>query len=94
MAEDKQRYCAGCRDDYYNHRDGATKCWSLEKAKVVTRFKLHWWTAPTVPGAFTEVRTLNCHNESGRFAFYEKLPSFAMSPRRLAKAEGRTEPQP
>lgn len=84
---DKQQYCAGCRNDFYNHRespgfDGVTKCWSLETANVVVRFRLHWWTAPTVSGAFTEVVTLDCHHEPGQFAFYKELPEFAVNPRR------------
>ena len=83
---DKQQYCTGCRDDFYNHRDepgfdGATKCWSLKTAKVVTRYRLHWWTAPTVPGAFTKVTTLSCHNAPGKYAHYEKLPTFAVAAR-------------
>ena len=87
---DKQQYCTGCYNDFYNHRespglDGATKCWSLKDAKVVTRFRIHWWTTPTTPGAFTEVRTLNCHHEPGQHGFYEKLPEFAVDPHRLAK---------
>lgn len=34
--------CRGCQNDYYNHRstpgfDGATECWSFEKAKVCNK---------------------------------------------------------
>ena len=88
MSIDKEKFCAGCRDDFYNHRDkpgfdGATKCWMLKDAKVVRRWKLHWWTEPTRPGAFTEVETLNCHHEPGQWSFQEKLPDFAVNPRRM-----------
>lgn len=80
------KYCAGCRDDYYNHggngMDGKG-CWSLKDAKVVTRYRIHWWTQPTVPGAFTKVRTNSCHYATGRYAHYEALPSFAvLAPKR------------
>lgn len=89
---DKQQYCAGCRDDFYNHRespgfDGATKCWSLKNAEVVTRFRIGYWTTPDTPGAFTEVRTLNCHRAPGQYAHYEKLPNFAVGAIRLTPAE-------
>lgn len=80
MAGDR-KYCDGCRDDFYNHReqpgfDGSTECWSLKTAKVVTRYRLHWWTAPTVPGAFAKVTTNSCHYATGRYQHYEKLPDF------------------
>lgn len=85
--EDKQRlYCDGCRNDFYNHRsepgfDGATHCWSLDTAEVVTRYRLDWWTAPTVPGAFQQVTTLSCHHAPGKYAHYVKPPAFAVDVR-------------
>lgn len=80
-----KKYCAGCRDDFYNHRespgfDGATECWSLKSAKVVTRYRLGWWTAPTEPGAFQQVTTNSCHHAPGQYAHYEQLPTFAVNP--------------
>ena len=79
----KREYCAGCRDDFYNEQGGKNSmsgkgCWSLENADVVTRYRLHWWTAPTVPGAFAKVTTNSCHHEPGQFAFYKELPSCAV----------------
>jgi len=77
----KKEYCAGCRDDFYNHREnmnGKRGCWSFETAESVTRYKLHWWTAPTVPGAFREVTTNSCHHEPGQYAFYKELPDCAV----------------
>ena len=75
--------CAGCRNDFYNGNNqlGVQECWSFKSAKVCTRYKLHWWTAPTVPGAFTKVTTLSCHHAPGKYAMYEKLPDFAVDPR-------------
>ncbi len=77
----KQEYCVGCRSDFYNHRtgfDGATKCWSLKDAKVVTRYRIGWWTVPTQPGAFTKVKTLSCHHAPGQYGLYEQLPACAV----------------
>jgi hypothetical protein len=70
--------CRGCRDDYYNRGGNSTtgRCWLLENAKVVTRYRLGWWTPPTVAGAFTKVDTLHCHHAPGQYALYEKLPDF------------------
>ena len=44
-------------------------------AKLVTRWKLAWWTTPDAPGAYQEVKTYSCHNEPGRYAFHQQLPS-------------------
>lgn len=81
---EKLKLCVGCRSDFYNDKNplGVKRCWNLKKAKLVTRWKLGWWTTPATPGAFEEVKTLDCHHEPGRFAFYEFLPSFAKDPRR------------
>jgi hypothetical protein len=76
---EKQKYCSGCRDDFYNHRDspgfdGSTKCWSLKDAEVVKRYRIHWWTRPASAKAFQKVTTLSCHNAPGRYAHYKELP--------------------
>lgn len=90
--QEKQRYCSGCRENYYNHSGHSTtgECWLLKSARVVTRWRLGWWTAPTVPGAFTECKTLNCWNSDsgpGNVAMYETLPSFAVDPHRLERKQ-------
>lgn len=80
----KMKYCQGCRQNFYNGNNklGIKECWHLSNAKIVTRYRIHWWTAPIKPGAFTKVRTLNCHHEPGQFAFYKELPANAMKPRK------------
>ena len=73
------KLCAGCRDNFYNGNNplGVKRCWSLDTAKVVTRYRLAWWTAPTVPGAFQKVTTHSCWSAPGQFAQYEHLPANA-----------------
>jgi len=84
---EKLKLCRGCTDDFYNHRGAAAgPCWSLKSARKVRRWKLGWWTSPTQPAAFEEVRTLSCHHEPGKYAFAEKLPPHAIDPIRLPKA--------
>jgi len=88
--QDKQRYCRHCRDDFYNKPGNALNgqhCWNLPDAKIVTRFRLHWWTTPDTPRAYTEVVTLSCHREPGQFAFHERLPPFAVDPILLSEDE-------
>jgi hypothetical protein len=86
MAGD-QTLCDGCRDDFYNHGEGRAKsiggtgCASLANATPGTYWLLHWWTAPTVPGAFTETRKNSCWHAPGHFAKCkpEDVPSFAQN---------------
>ena len=74
----KEQYCAGCRNDYYNHDGngmGGGKCWSLKEAKVVTRYRLGWWTQPLNAKCFRKVKTLDCHSAPGKYAHYKELPA-------------------
>lgn len=81
-----RKHCIGCDQDFYNGRENFTgrDCWSRKDAKVVTRFKLEWWTQPDAPGAFQKVQTHDCHTERGKYAFYKELPSFAVPLRKKA----------
>ncbi len=84
--DDKLKLCHGCRDDFYNDHNplGVKQCWNLKTAKVVKRWRLGWWTQPTVPGAFQEVKTLSCWYCPGQYAHCDKLPAHAVEPRRLS----------
>lgn len=70
--------CVGCEQDFYNGKNpmGVQECWSLKTAKMVTRYRLGYWTAPTVPGAFQKMKAYHCRSEKG-YVFYDQLPSFA-----------------
>ncbi|MGE0674902.1 MAG: hypothetical protein AB7O64_17805 [Methylibium sp.] len=71
---EKQRFCKGCRDDVYNQPGNAMNgkhCWSLPDAEVVTRYRLHWWTSPVAPGAYTKVTTLSCWHSPGNWAMHK-----------------------
>ena len=72
--QDKLKLCVGCRDNFYNDNNplGVKRCWSFANAKVVTRYRIGWWTQPTVPGAYTKVQTLNCHHAPGQYALHER----------------------
>jgi hypothetical protein len=78
MTEDeKLRRCSGCRNDFYNDKNplGVKRCWSLDTAKLVTRYRIGTWTVPTQPGAFTKVKCLSCYHQDGQH-YYEHLPDF------------------
>ena len=72
--------CVGCRNHAYNQGlHGIKECWSLAGAKVVTRYRIGWWTEPTQPGAFRKVKTYQCHSAPGQYADYDKIPYFAIA---------------
>ncbi|KKL64549.1 hypothetical protein LCGC14_2163890 [marine sediment metagenome] len=81
--------CVGCRQDFYNGNNdlGISQCWTLDKARLVKRWRLGWWVVPTVAGAFVEVQTYNCHHEPGRYAFEKELPVHAVQPVRLTEGK-------
>jgi hypothetical protein len=74
--QEKLAHCVGCRNDFYNDKNqhGVKRCWSLDNANVVTRYRIGWWTAPTSKDAFTKVQTLDCHTAPGQYADYKELP--------------------
>ncbi|KKL21047.1 hypothetical protein LCGC14_2449400 [marine sediment metagenome] len=79
--------CGGCRNNFYNGNNdlGVSRCWSLKDARLVKRWRIGWWTTPTIPGAFVQVKTYDCHHETGRYGFSEDLPLHAVEPVRLLK---------
>ncbi len=58
----KKDYCAGCRNDFYNGNNelGVTKCWSLERAKVVWKKEVHINQVP--PWTQSAKRVYNCYH--------------------------------
>lgn len=70
--------CGGCRDDFYNGHNpmGVKRCWLAKDGRMVTRYRIGWWTQPTSPGAFTKVRVPNCYHQPGVAAYCADLPSY------------------
>lgn len=71
--------CSGCRDDFYNRRSDGCRCWSAKDAKIETRFRIYYMTAPTEKGAFTKVRVPSCYHQANGYVFYKSLPDFVKS---------------
>ena len=86
---DKRAFCSGCDSDYYNghNKIGVKACWHLESARVVTRFCIDWWTPMDKATNFIEIKTLNCHTESGKMAFLDCIPSHLATDWRELKRE-------
>lgn len=51
-AQEKMRFCSGCRNNFYNGRDNISgkNCWSLEDAQVVKRLFIHRDQIPPYKG--------------------------------------------
>jgi hypothetical protein len=73
---DKTKHCQGCRQDFYNGKNdrGITECWHLKGARVVTRYRIGWWTPCDKAENFRKVKTYPCHSAPGQYADYERLP--------------------
>ncbi len=69
-------FCVRCHDNFYNGNNdmGIKECWRFNRAKVVSRYRIAWWTAPDSKERFTKVTTLDCHKETGQYEFCETLP--------------------
>ena len=76
MKRDK-KYCSGCDDNFCNGNNsmGIRECWGFKTAKVVSKYMIGWWIPQNRKENFTKVTTHSCHSETGRFAYYDKLPS-------------------
>ncbi len=62
-AEMKRKYCPGCYCNDYNYGlGGANECWSLERAEVVWRKRVHIDQSP--PWNQKARQTLSCFHES------------------------------
>lgn len=77
---EKRKYCSGCRDNFYNGNNslGIKECWCLSSAKLVTRYKIWWWTPMDKASNFQEVRVLSCYHdlENGHgHAYLQNIPA-------------------
>ena len=60
---DKRKYCAGCRNDFYNSGNnelGIAECWCLKDAKVGKYRMVHINDVP--PWTGKPVSTLSCYS--------------------------------
>jgi len=91
---EKKKYCAGCRQDFYNGNNplNIKECWRLKSAKLVKRYKIYWWTPMDKASNFTEVKVLSCYSdlENGHgHAYLTDIPDHLKQEwRELHKKEG------
>jgi hypothetical protein len=62
---EKSKMCSGCTSNYYNGNNphGIKECWNLKSAKLVTRYKIWWWTPMDKASNFEEVKVLSCYSD-------------------------------
>jgi len=72
-----QKYCDGCDNNFYNGNNpmGIKECWSFKTAKVVVKYVIGWWVPQDRKGNFSKITTHNCHTKTGKFAYFDKIPS-------------------
>ncbi len=73
-------HCIGCRNNFYNGNNpyDIKQCWSLAKAKLVTRFKLGTNVPMNIKEAYRKVRVPDCYHESG-YVHCKEIPSYAQT---------------
>ena len=66
----KLKHCSGCENDFYNGNNplGVEKCWSLEKASLVLRKKIHVDQKP--PFTQKPIQVLDCYHQK-RYVFWD-----------------------
>jgi hypothetical protein len=72
------RDCAGCRNDFYNGKNplGVQRCWSLDDARMCTRYRLSIHTPMDIRGAYAKVKVPQCYHVSG-FIHIDEIPRYA-----------------
>ena len=60
---EKLKHCAGCEQDFYNGKNPyeVKECWSLGKAKLVSRKKIHINQVP--PWKQKPIKVLSCYRQ-------------------------------
>jgi hypothetical protein len=65
--QEKLKRCSGCYNDFYNHRgEGVGKCWSLPRAELVERVRVHIDQRP--PWTQKAEKVFQCRTEQ-RYVF-------------------------
>ena len=79
-------HCSGCRNNFYNGNNGlgVKKCWSLESAKMVTKFELHRDTPMNLRERYFKTKVPSCYHKQG-FVYLDQIPSYAQTPAQRAK---------
>lgn len=74
----KKSHCIGCRDNFYNGNNpyGISRCWLLEKAKLITRYRLSINTPMNQKSGYLKEKLPNCYTENGHI-FLKEIPGYA-----------------
>lgn len=71
-------HCTGCRNNFYNGNNnlGVSRCWSLDSAKLVTKYRLSSSCPMWIQEAYVKVRVPSCYHEAG-YVHLEQIPDYA-----------------
>jgi hypothetical protein len=86
----KRGMCQGCGNDFYNQKANGGKCWSLDAARPVVRYAIHFWSPMDTARNFTEIVTLDCYHQRGsnRTVFCKAIPEHLAEEWAELKAKG------
>jgi len=75
---EKLKHCSGCESDFYNGNNPyeIQRCWNLEDAKIITRYRIRMNIPMNLRSGYTKVKTLSCKREKG-YVFLDKMPDYA-----------------
>lgn len=70
--------CVGCRNNFYNGNNGlgVQRCWSLDSAKMKTRYELHRDTPMNLRSRYFKVRKPDCYHQTG-YVYLDAIPAYA-----------------
>lgn len=73
-------HCSGCRNNFYNGNNslGVTRCWSLEKATLETRYSLGKNVPMNIREAYFKCKKPSCYHSTG-YIYLKEIPSYAQT---------------
>jgi len=73
-------HCSGCRNNFYNGNNslGVARCWSLESAKLVTKYELSKNCPMNIREAYFKCKKPSCYHSTG-YVYLDSIPSYAQT---------------
>ena len=77
-----KKHCIGCRQNFYNGNNpyGIAECWSLQKARVITRFAISVHAPMGNRRNYFKEQRPQCYEAAG-IVFLKAIPDYATAER-------------
>lgn len=82
------KLCCGCRNNFYNGNNdlGVKRCWSADKAEIVTRFTLSINTPMHIKEAYRKEQLPSCYKRQG-YVHLDQIPDYAQTAEERSREE-------